>query len=1137
MRCTNCGTELIPGKRFCHACGTEAAQACPSCGRPVEAGFRFCPDCGARIAPDTPTAAAPTPAPAVNDRLARLSKHIPQSLAEKIRASTGAIAGERKLVTVLFCDLVGSTAIAERLDPEDYRDLLEQYLELAFAEIYRLEGIVNQLAGDGFMALFGAPVAHEGAPERALRAALAIRDALGRFNEQARATRGIELQARIGIHTGPVVVGTVGNDLKMDYSAIGDTTNLASRLQSLAAAGMILISQSTHRLVRGIFDVRPAGPFTVKGKSEPVAAYEVLGLSEAATPMSIAVERGLTPLVGRRGELAQLHACFERLGGNLAQLVSVIGAAGSGKSRLLYEFKQQLGNEDVVFFEARCSALSQVVPYDPWVNMLRQYFELASGESPGCACEKIAGKVRPWDERLDQFYPYLCRLLSVPVDGVADMPVEELKRATFHAVAHVVVGASKQAPVVMFLEDVQWIDESSREMLEMAVGGMRADRIMLVLSHRPDDPLTWRTHAAHTQLQLRPLSDEETTVIIRALAGGPLPAELEQRILHKAEGNPFVTEEITRSLVEEGYLLRNNGTIRLTRPAAEIRMPDTVQELIGVRLDRLQPSTKRVAQVAAVLGRQFCRHQLAQLFTGDGIDVEHELDELERRGVIHRKNVLSKDEYRFGESLTQEVAYEALLLKERRQLHERIALMLEAGTDATSPERAALLAHHFARSDNRPKAIEALLRAAHHAEQLPSYPAALAAYRQAWELADGALTAAAPVDEHMRRLGVQVALGLCKIVVLYDSPDRGDTERAALRGRALAEGLGDATSVASFLAYHGMMMGHERARFAEGLALIEQGLAVAQRAGLELPAISISRALAWTYILDGRAAQARATFDWVVSELERREAGPRPSDLYLSARWMRDSVHYFSDDLDGALESLTRTYELAVQAPNRTIQSTSAATCAMVHFVRADYAEAKRWADRSLEIAQVIGNIGTLRSATLLAFATRVELGEPVGATNDIELIEHGLTTGGNMLLYIGLIVETFLALGELKQAEQFARLAHEHAAGRLRELLSAAALGNVMLRLGPSRWTEAQQWFEQAISLAETLGARSTLAIARLGAGELAAERGNREAATRQLRQALAICRELRLGRYQQRVEQLLAALDAPAELPAAAS
>ena len=299
MRCVNCQTELIPGKQFCHACGTRAPLACTNCGSAIEPGFRFCPECGTP-APGERRDAGGEARRAVAERPDAASRpRFPETLAAKIRASQGVIAGERKLVTVMFCDLVGSTAIAERLDPEEYRDLLEEYMALVFREVYRVEGIITHLAGDGVMALFGAPIAHEDAPYRAVCSALAIRDALAELNARAIGRSAVDLQVRIGIHTGPVVVGTVGNDLKMDYTAIGDTTNLAQRLQSVADPGMILISDATHRLVRGFFEVLPARRFEVKGKREPVVAYEVRGLSETTTAIAIAEARGLTPLVGR----------------------------------------------------------------------------------------------------------------------------------------------------------------------------------------------------------------------------------------------------------------------------------------------------------------------------------------------------------------------------------------------------------------------------------------------------------------------------------------------------------------------------------------------------------------------------------------------------------------------------------------------------------------------------------------------------------------------------------------------------------------------------------------------------------------------------------------------------------------------
>ncbi|HSD27349.1 MAG TPA: AAA family ATPase, partial [Vicinamibacteria bacterium] len=699
------------------------------------------------------------------------------------------------------------------------------------------------------------------------------------LNEKLRARRDLELSARIGIHTGPVVVGTVGNDLKMDYTAIGDTTNLASRLQALAPPGSTLVSEATHRLIRGFFSTRPAGPFHVKGKREPIPAWEVVCLSEEASSISVAAERGLTQLVGRDEELAQLDACFRRLEGNLAQVVAVVGEAGSGKSRLLYEFKEQLAGRPATFFEGRCASLSQAVPYAPFASMLRQYFDIKPDDPQATAFAKIERTLQPLNGELGDALPYLCHLLGLSCGEPPGLPADELKRATFEAVARLVLAESRRAPVVMIIEDLHWVDEASREMLEMAAAHLTTSRVMKIVSHRPDFQPDWRVKAAFTKLNLGRLSDGEATEMIRAIARADLPAALERRIRVKAEGNPFFVEELTRGLFEEGSLVREGDGVRVTRPVEEIRIPDTVQEVLAARLDRLGAGAKRVVQVASALGRQFRRAQVEALLEGEGVDVAAELDAIERAGVVHRKTALSRDEYRFGESLTQEVAYEGLLLRERRRLHERIGMLLEAESEDGSPEHAALVARHYARSDNRRKAVETLARAGLEAERIPSYTTAQRSFREAWTIAEAMLDGPDGEDESFRRLALKAALGFCRVSFLYGTEDPDAARRAAEWGLRASRALGDDEAFALLCSLHGMNM---RAggpdQFDAGIALAEEGLAVARRAGLALPSLSIARGLGFSYLLDGRFEQARRTMDGVVEELERMGQAEKLSD-------------------------------------------------------------------------------------------------------------------------------------------------------------------------------------------------------------------------------------------------------------------
>jgi class 3 adenylate cyclase/tetratricopeptide (TPR) repeat protein len=1127
VRCVNCQTELIPGKQFCHACGTRVPIACTNCGSAIEPGFRFCPECGTP-APGDSVATAPKGAAAAPEPS---TPAIPETLAAKIRASQAVVAGERKLVTVMFCDLVGSTSIAERMDPEEYRDLLEEYMALVFREVYRVEGIITHLAGDGVMALFGAPIAHEDAPYRAVYSALAIRDALAVLNGRDRGCT-VDLQVRIGVHTGPVVVGTVGSDLKMDYTAIGDTTNLAQRLQSVADPGMVLISDATHRLVRGFFDVLPARRFEVKGKRDPVVAHEVRGLSETTTAIAVAEARGLTPLVGRSEELAQLIACFDRLAGALPQVVTIVGEAGSGKSRLIYEFKQRLTDVPVIFFEARCSAMTQASPYAPWVTMLRQYFGIASDDGEKEACAKISEKLGASAAELASTYPALCAVMNLrPTSETPDAPeTDAVKRETFEAVAGLVYKASERAPVVMVIEDVHWIDEPSREMLALAVARTARSRVMMLISHRPEYTPAWRVRSAFTQLTLGPLSDEETVDVVRGVAGGPLPGQLEDRIIQKGEGNPFFTEEITRTLIEEGYLLRSDGQVRLTRPVEDIRMPGTVEELIGARLDRLGPQAKRVVQVAAVLGRQFHREHLVALLEPESIDVDAELAALEDRGILHRKNLLAGDEFRFGESLTQDVAYEGLLLRQRRELHDRIGRMIETLPGDMNAERSALLAHHYTRSENREKAIGALLRAARDAERVPSFRTAARFYGSAYDLAEAALASGRATSE-AKQVVVETALGVLRMNVVYGIAEHGDPEEAARRGRQLAEELGDAESLSELCSLHGLIMSSRGpAAFSAGQALIEQGLTIAERAGLPLSVVRIARALAWDYLFDGRFDDALKRIRGVIADTEKLGTDGRLRDTYLGARFMRDRILLHSDETDEALASSRATYDAAVTHPNRTVQSGSSVTLATVHLARGEYELARDWADRALEVARQIGSLSHLRTASALSMLAREELGEAGSGERYLDVLESPPLLGVEALA-CQVICEALIAAGDLKRAEQCAERSLQNSGGRLRELVCMIALGDVLARLGPGRWSEAERLLDRAHGLAQALGSRSGLAAISLARAELASASGDGDDAIRHAEVARAAYRALGFARYEARAERLLADITAAAQ------
>jgi len=1074
---------------------------CPACGAAIEGRFRFCPDCGQRTSTSEPQATgAPAPPPGATS-----------------------LDGERRQVTILFCDLVGSTAIAERLDPEEYHDLLQRYLTVAFPAIYRFEGVVNTLAGDGLMALFGAPVAHEDDPQRAVRAALAVRDAVAGLAEVVVAEGGPGLTVRIGVHSGPVVVGGFGTDLKRDYTAIGDTPNVAARLQTLAAPGSILISEATYRLVQGFFDVRSAGELDVKGKSEPVHAYEVLRRQAAATAMSIAAERGLTPFADRENELTQIEQACAALGRRQSQVVTIVGDAGLGKSRLVYEFRQRMAGEPIVFFESYCSSISQGIPYHPILDMLRRYFGVEVGERNDTAGDKIASKLGAPIDRLEQSYPLLTRLLSRPYSERRDVPADELKRETFDAVARLLVGVSHDTPVVVLIEDLHWADEPSRELLAATVAALARSRIMLLITTRPEGEPAWRTRAVRTRLPLSPLSDDGVRAMARAIVGGALPRDIEERLVARAAGSPFFAEEFTRALVESGDLITENGSVRLARASVDVPIPTTVQEVIAARLDRLPSGARRVLQMASVLGRQFRAGDVAALAEDDTVDVATALEQLEQRGLLHRKHGGADDELRFGESVTQEVSYEGLLLRQRRVLHDRAAALLERRVDGDGVQRSAVVAYHRARGDDRRAAIGALLAAARDAEAVPSYPTAVQFYDQAAKLADRAM---ADGDAGFEQAALEAFFGVARLVVLFGLPMLREGAAAAERARALGEQLDAKDVVASVIYFQGILaMSLPGGDFGAGLALAEEALQYARDAKLELQVRRLSRGLGINYALDGQTEKARAVITPALAELERTEADP-PSDLYLSARWVRAFVHFVDDELDEAAAHGERTLAVAIEVGNRTIQSIICTSLAQIALLRGDNLDAKRHADRAFEVAEAIGNVNAFPAAAAVALLARNALGEPADVDDYFDRIDRGLDPHGLVQMNFRFINEAWMLAGD---PERFVARLQEMCrspGGRLRRVLLALTQGDMLGRLG--RIDAARAAHAEALALAGEMKMRSLLvqvvtSAAGLGEPGMTLVRPHLPA-------ALAACRKLRLERYRGTIERvLLAGLEYP--------
>ena len=730
MTCSTCGQASPAGAQFGGGCGTRLAAVCPACQASNPPANRFCHQCGGPLGPG--------PAAVEESRSPR--SYTPRHLAEKILTTGTALKGERKQVTVLFVDVSGFTSLSERLDPEEVHRLMSRAFDLMLAEVHRYEGTVNQFLGDGIMAIFGAPIAHEDHAIRGVHAALGMARALEAYQDELR-PRGIRFQARQGLNTGLVVVGSIGSDLRMDYTAVGDATNVAARMQQVGAPGRVTISEATHRLVQGYFETRPLGDLSIKGKAEAIAAWEVVAARETRTRLEVAADRGLTPFVGRERELRLLLEAFERARGGHGQVAFLVAEAGMGKSRLLAVLRQRIAGE-AGWQEGHCLSFGRAMTFHPLVDLLRRQLAIEDVDGEVAVAAKIEHGLTGIGPGLASAAPYLRTLLSVdPGDAeVRAMSPAQRRGETFEALRRLVVQSAEREPQVLVIEDLHWIDSASEQFLASLIESVPALRVLLVFTYRPGYVNPFGERSYFTRIVPAALSTEESARIAESVLGvDVLPVDLRSVVAAKAEGNPFYIEELVRSLEESGALQRVEGRLTLTRPLSQIAIPDTVQDVIAARIDRLAEAPKLTLQLASVIGREFSRRLVDRVSQiGEGTDGA--LRELGALELIHERRRLPELAYAFKHALTQDVAYASLLVQRRGELHRLVGTAIEELYDDRLPELYEVLAHHFSHTDDAARALAYLVRAAEKATRAFGL-------RQAIDLYGEALAAAARLED------------------------------------------------------------------------------------------------------------------------------------------------------------------------------------------------------------------------------------------------------------------------------------------------------------------------------------------------------------------------------------------------------
>jgi class 3 adenylate cyclase/tetratricopeptide (TPR) repeat protein len=722
MKCPKCQTENSETRKFCSECGAKLLLICPRCGFDNLPKDKFCGECGH----DLGLPSKPIPKElSFEEKLAKIQRYLPEDLTQKILAQKDKIEGERKQVTVMFCDMEGFTSLTEKLGSEEMYSVMDQIYEILIHKVHEYEGTVNELTGDGIMALFGAPVALEDAPQRAIRSALAIHREISKFSDEIKSETKISptIKMRIGIHTGPVVVGTLGNDLRVEFKAVGDTVNLASRMQSLADPGTTYVTEETFKLTEGLFRFESLGPKAIKGKEEPVKVYRVIAPSTRRTRFDVSAERGLTPFVGRERELELLLDGFERVKAGKGQAFSIISEAGCGKSRLLYEFRKAVANEDVTFLEGRCFSYSRSVAYHPVIDILKSNFGIHEGEGDQEVREKVKKGLRLIGVDEPSTLPYLLELLSVKDSGLDRIPMspEAKKDRISEAIKRIVLKGSEVRPLIIAFEDLHWIDKSSEDVVRSHLESIPGSKVLLIFTYRPEFVHTWGSKSYHNQLTLHLLSNRESLEMVTHILGTKeIEKALEELILEKTEGVPFFIEEFIKSLKDLRIIERKDNTYRLSKDVHRLTIPSTIQDVIMARVDSLPERAKEVLQMGSVIEREFSYPLINRVTGFQEKELLSYLSILKDSELLYERGIYPQSNYIFKHALTREVVYDSILAKRKKKLHEEIGNALEELNKDSLSEHYEVLAEHYFLSENYLKSAEYLKLAGKKAEKTAS---------------------------------------------------------------------------------------------------------------------------------------------------------------------------------------------------------------------------------------------------------------------------------------------------------------------------------------------------------------------------------------------------------------------------------
>ncbi len=1109
MKCSRCGHDNRAGAKFCEECSAALARVCSNCAAQLSPTAKFCSECAHPAA---------QPAPATSSASARFSApeaYTPKHLAEKILTSRAALEGERKQVTVLIADLKGSMELFASRDPEEVRKLLDPVIEHMMEAVHRFEGTVNHVLGDGIVALFGAPIAHEDAAVRACYAALRMQDTVKRYADAVRRSEGIPIQIRVGLNSGEVVVRSIGSDLRMDYTVVGQTTNVAARMEQMAVPGSILISADTLAMAEGYVQVKPLGAMKVKGLDLPLEVFEVTGAGTVRTRMEAAAARGLTQFVGRDAELQTLNRALDKARAGRGQVVALVGEPGVGKSRLFWEFIHSHRTQGWLVLEGGTASYSKSNVFLPVIDLLKGYFQIEPRDEPRKIREKVTGKVLSLDKALEPGLPAFLMLLDVPVDDpqwlALDPPTR--RQRTLNALKHLLLKESQVQPLSLALEDLHWIDSETQGLLDSLIESMPTASLLLLVNYRPEYQHAWGGKSYYTQLNIGPLPPESCEGLLLGFLGADESLRpLKQKLIAQTQGNPFFLEESIRTLAETQVLVGERGAYRLAKALAGIQVPATVQAILAARIDRLPPEEKRLLQAAAVIGVDVPFSLLEAIAEQPDEFLQRGLAHLQAAEFLYQTRLFPDVEYTFKHGLTYEVAYGSLLHERRRALHARIVEVIEALYPENLTEQVERMAYHAVRSEIWEKAVRYLSQAGARALDRSAHREAASYFEQAL-----AALKHLPETRETREQAIDLRLGLrSSLIPLGEIEAVLEHLHAAEQLASMLEDQRQLARVSNATSHHFLVTGNAEEARRYGLRAFNIAETL-DDIPLRVP-VELYLGAACLGVAEFREADEHLgrTVRLLQGVMARERFGLHGYPAVIARSYMAWALAE-RGDFGAAIARGQEGVDIAEAAHHAYSLAYVCWGLAMPHVIRGDLAEAARVLERAAELCREwnLPLIDALVSGLLgLTHARSGRTAEGVALLQEATTTyEHTFGRGIWHSLNVIWLGEALLLADRLDDAHSVAQrslaLTREYK-HRICEPWALRLLGEIASRRGAPDNGTAEDFFRQALVLAEQFMMRPLVAQCHLGLGKLYRCGDARERAREHLSSAIAMFREM---------------------------